>query len=71
MILRLSGSPCTFQPDSDLKGAYSSLIPADSHDLTEATRAMAKRGSDDLKKLAALQAPLVRASRADDELLPC
>ncbi|PCH40434.1 t-SNARE [Wolfiporia cocos MD-104 SS10] len=30
------------------------------HDLTEATRAMAKRGSDDLKKLAALQAPLPR-----------
>ncbi|KAI0917558.1 hypothetical protein AcW1_007272 [Taiwanofungus camphoratus] len=30
------------------------------HDLTEATRTMAKRGSDDLKKLAALQAPLPR-----------
>jgi hypothetical protein len=30
-----------------------------SHDLTETTRAMAKRGSDDLKKLAALQATLV------------
>ncbi|OCH90458.1 t-SNARE [Obba rivulosa] len=30
------------------------------HDLTEATRAMAKRGSEDLKKLAALQAPLPR-----------
>lgn len=28
------------------------------HDLTETTRAMAKRGSDDLKKLAALQATL-------------
>lgn len=34
-----------------------------SHDLTESTRAMAKRGSDDLKKLAALQASLVRATR--------
>ena len=31
-----------------------------SHDLTESTRAMAKRGSDDLKKLAAMQAMLVR-----------
>ncbi|KAI0683089.1 t-SNARE [Earliella scabrosa] len=30
------------------------------HDLTESTRAMAKRGSDDLKKLAAMQAPLPR-----------
>ena len=30
------------------------------HDLTESTRAMAKRGSDDLKKLAAMQATLVR-----------
>ena len=30
------------------------------HDLTETTRAMAKRGSDDLKKLAAMQATLVR-----------
>ncbi|CAL1713533.1 unnamed protein product [Somion occarium] len=30
------------------------------HDLTETTRAMAKRGSDDLKKLAALQATLPR-----------
>ena len=29
------------------------------HDLTETTRAMTKRGSDDLKKLAALQATLV------------
>lgn len=29
------------------------------HDLTETTRAMAKRGSDDLKKLAALQSTLV------------
>ena len=29
------------------------------HDLTETTRAMAKRGTDDLKKLAALQATLV------------
>ncbi|KAJ3532098.1 hypothetical protein NM688_g7474 [Phlebia brevispora] len=28
------------------------------HDLTETTRAMVKRGSEDLKKLAALQAPL-------------
>ncbi|KAH9922945.1 t-SNARE [Fomitopsis serialis] len=30
------------------------------HDLTESTRAMAKRGSDDLKKLSALQATLPR-----------
>ena len=30
-----------------------------SHDLTETTRAMAKRGSDDLKKLAVMQATLV------------
>ncbi|KAI0785135.1 t-SNARE [Abortiporus biennis] len=30
------------------------------HDLTETTRAMVKRGSDDLKKLAALQATLPR-----------
>ena len=30
-----------------------------SHDLTETTRAMVKRGSEDLKKLATLQAPLV------------
>lgn len=30
------------------------------HDLTETTRAMTKRGSDDLKKLSALQATLVR-----------
>jgi hypothetical protein len=29
------------------------------HDLTETTRAMVKRGSDDLKKLATLQATLV------------
>ena len=29
------------------------------HDLTESTRAMAKRGSDDLKRLAAMQAVLV------------
>lgn len=34
----------------------------ESHDLTETTRAMTKRGSDDLKKLAALQAALVRCS---------
>jgi hypothetical protein len=34
--------------------------PSESHDLTETTRAMTKRGSDDLKKLAALQATLVR-----------
>jgi hypothetical protein len=36
------------------------MVPA-SHDLTETTRAMTKRGSDDLKKLAALQATLVRS----------
>ena len=36
-----------------------STIP--SHDMTEATRAMAKRGSEDLKKLARLQANLVSA----------
>jgi len=30
------------------------------HDLTETTRAMAKRGSEDLKKLSELQAALVR-----------
>ncbi len=30
------------------------------HDITETTRAMTKRGSDDIKKLAALQATLVR-----------
>lgn len=36
------------------------LIQLRSHDLTEVTRAMAKRGSDDLKKLTALQATLVR-----------
>ncbi|KAI0823155.1 t-SNARE [Trametes gibbosa] len=30
------------------------------HDLTESTRSMAKRGSDDLKKLAAMQTPLPR-----------
>jgi hypothetical protein len=35
------------------------MVPA-SHDLTETTRAMTKRGSDDLKKLVALQATLVR-----------
>ncbi len=33
-----------------------------SHDLTESTRAMAKRGSDDLKKLAAMQTTLVRVN---------
>ena len=31
-----------------------------SHDLTESTRAMVKRGSDDLKKLTMMQATLVR-----------
>jgi hypothetical protein len=31
------------------------------HDLTETTRAMAKRGSDDLKKLAGIQATVVNA----------
>lgn len=30
------------------------------HDLTESTRAMAKRGSEDLKKLSTIQASLVR-----------
>lgn len=35
------------------------LFCACSHDLTETTRAMVKRGSEDLKKLATLQAPLV------------
>ena len=34
-----------------------------SHDLTDATRSMAKRGSEDLKKLAGLQAPLVSISQ--------
>ena len=38
-----------------------------SHDLTESTRAMAKRGSDDLKKLAALQATLVRVVAMSSE----
>ena len=37
------------------------MAPA-SHDLTETTRAMTKHGSDDLKKLAALQATLVRCA---------
>lgn len=32
------------------------------HDLTDTTRAMAKRGSEDLKKLSALQASLVSLS---------
>jgi hypothetical protein len=32
------------------------------HDLTETTRAMAKRGSEDLKKLSGLQSSLVRVS---------
>jgi len=35
-------------------------MPGARHDLTETTRAMTKRGSEDLKKLAALQATLVR-----------
>jgi hypothetical protein len=30
------------------------------HDITETTRAMSRRGSDDIKKLSALQATLVR-----------
>jgi len=38
----------------------SSLLRKSLHDLTETTRAMTKRGSDDLKKLAALQQTLVR-----------
>lgn len=33
------------------------------HDLAESTREMAKRGSDDLKKLVALQATLVSVLR--------
>jgi hypothetical protein len=35
------------------------------HDLTETTRAMAKRGGEDLKKLAALQASLVNVLLVD------
>ncbi|KAI0075081.1 t-SNARE [Panus rudis PR-1116 ss-1] len=38
----------------------SSQLRKSLHDLTETTRAMAKRGSEDLKKLAALQATLPR-----------
>jgi len=41
-------------------GRDSQALRKSLHNLTEATRAMAKRGSDDLKKLAALQAPLPR-----------
>lgn len=36
------------------------LIIRNRHDLTETTRAMAKRGSEDLKKLSGLQSTLVR-----------
>ena len=38
------------------------LIECTRHDLTETTRAMAKRGSEDLKKLSELQAALVSPS---------
>jgi len=38
----------------------SALLRKSLHDLAESTRAMAKRGSDDLKELAALQATLPR-----------
>jgi syntaxin 7 len=38
---------------------YRWLLRCASHDLTETTRAMAKRGSDDLKKLSVLQMSLV------------
>ncbi|PSR80468.1 hypothetical protein PHLCEN_2v6725 [Hermanssonia centrifuga] len=41
-------------------GRDSGTLRKSLHDLTETTRAMAKRGSDDLKKLAALQATLPR-----------
>jgi syntaxin 7 len=45
---------------------YSTLVVANTfslhrHDLTESTRAMAKRGSEDLKKLSVMQASLVRS----------
>ncbi|KAG6892048.1 hypothetical protein C0993_005082, partial [Termitomyces sp. T159_Od127] len=36
----------------------SAVLRKSLHDLTETTRAMAKRGSEDLKKLSALQASL-------------
>ena len=38
------------------------------HDLTETTRAMVKRGSDDLKKLASLQVTLVRATFVESQI---
>ncbi|OBZ71235.1 Syntaxin pep12 [Grifola frondosa] len=41
-------------------GRDSEALRKSLHDLTETTRTMAKRGSEDLKKLAALQAPLPR-----------
>lgn len=47
------------------------------HDLTESTRDMVKRGTDDLKKLAGLQASLVshyaqrRARSTESGLLAC
>lgn len=49
--------PVMLQPP--LGSHYSSRLAHSRHDLTETTRAMAKRGSEDLKKLAALQATLV------------
>ena len=38
------------------------LLIAFRHDLTDTTRAMAKRGSEDLKKLSSLQTSLVSLS---------
>jgi syntaxin 7 len=40
-------------------GVASARLIVNRHDLTESTRDMAKRGSEDLKKLAALQATAV------------
>lgn len=48
---------------SQVQAVYKALR----HDLTEATRAMAKRSSDDLKKLASLQSTLVSSPRSQLE----
>lgn len=67
-IQQVSGSHCEFnvtctvRVDQDVGRGCNDVayICIARHDLTETTRAMVKRGSDDLKKLASLQATLVR-----------
>ncbi len=58
----LRKSLCAYLPRFVLHEPSRSSDDFSRHDLTETTRAMTKRGSDDLKKLSALQGTLVRSS---------